>query len=358
MLMALGLPLPKQVFGHPWLLAAQGKMSKSVGNTLYTEDLVQLFGVDAVRYYVLRDTPFAQDGSISLDTMVERVNTELTNTFGNLIHRTVSMTHQYFQGAIRPIQSVTPLDQEVIELVLQTSKDVDQFMNQLRVSDSLQAIQVMLRRANKYIDETEPWNLKKTDQTERLADVLYVILETARHAAVLLQSFIPETAAKVLHTLATSNNTLISLATFGGLEAGVLPVSTPLYQRFDLDLVRAAYETLTTPPKAGKEEISIEDFAKLDLIVGVVKESKQHPNADRLLVSQIDLGHGDIRQIVSGIADAISPEDFVGRHVIVVANLKPVTLRGVESQGMILAGKDGKTLEVLATSLPAGAKIS
>ena len=358
MLMALGLELPKQIFGHPWLLAAQGKMSKSVGNTLYTEDLVQLFGVDAVRYYVLRDTPFAQDGSISLETMVERINTELTNTFGNLLHRTVSMTHQYFQGAIRPIQTIEPLDQEVIDLVLQTSKDVDRFMNQLKVSDSLQAIQVMLRRANKYIDETEPWNIHKAQKMDRLADVLYVILETVRHAAVLLQSFIPETAATVLSSLATSNATLESLSKFGGLEKGTLPLSVPLYQRFELDQIRASYEALTSPKKPGKEEITIDDFTKLELVVGVVKESKRHPDADRLLVSQIDLGNGDVRQIVSGIADHISPENFVGQHVVVVANLKPVKLRGVESQGMILAGKDGKQLEVLATSLPAGAVIS
>lgn len=358
MLMALGIELPKQIFGHPWLLAAQGKMSKSVGNTLYTEDLVQLFGVDAVRYYVLRDTPFAQDGSISLETMVERINTELTNTFGNLLHRTVSMTHQYFEGAIRPIQTIEPLDQEVIDLVLQTSKDVDRYMNQLKVSDSLQAIQVMLRRANKYIDETEPWNIYKAQKMDRLADVLYVILETVRHAAVLLQSFIPATAATVLSSLATTNSTLESLKEFSGLQAGTLPVSIPLYQRFELDQIRASYEALTSPKKAGKDEISIDDFSKLELVVGVVTESKRHPDADRLLVSQIDLGNGDVRQIVSGIADSISPEEFVGQHVVVVANLKPVKLRGVESQGMILAGKDGKQLEVLATSLPPGAIIS
>lgn len=358
MLMALGTELPKQVFGHPWLLASQGKMSKSVGNTLYTEDLVQLFGVDAVRYYVLRDTPFAQDGSISLETMVERINTELTNTFGNLLHRTISMTHQYFQGAIRPIQTIEPLDQEVIDIVLQTSKDVDKLMNQLKVSDSLQAIQVMLRRANKYIDETEPWNLNKAQKMDRLADVLYVILETARHAAVLLQSFIPQTAENVLQSLSTKQTSLESLSSFGQLEASTLAVSTPLYPRFDLDQVRKSYEALVAPKPKGKDEITIEDFAKLQLVVGVVLDSKRHPDADRLLVSHIDLGHGDVRQIVSGIADVIAPDDFVGRHVVVVANLKPVTLRGVESQGMILAGKEGKQLEVLATSLPAGAVIS
>lgn len=358
MLMALGIELPKQVFGHPWLLASQGKMSKSVGNTLYTEDLVQLFGVDAVRYYVLRDTPFAQDGSISLETMVERINTELTNTFGNLLHRTISMTHQYFQGAIRPIQTIEPLDQEVIDIVLQTSKDVDKLMNQLKVSDSLQAIQVMLRRANKYIDETEPWNLNKAQKMDRLADVLYVILETARHAAVLLQSFIPQTAENVLQSLSTKQTSLESLSSFGQLEASTLAVSTPLYPRFDLDQVRKSYEALVAPKPKGKDEITIEDFAKLQLVVGVVLDSKRHPDADRLLVSHIDLGHGDVRQIVSGIADVIAPDDFVGRHVVVVANLKPVTLRGVESQGMILAGKEGKQLEVLATSLPAGAVIS
>jgi methionyl-tRNA synthetase len=358
MLMALGVELPKQIFGHPWLLSAAGKMSKSVGNTLYTEDLVQLFGVDAVRYFVLRETPFAADGTISVELMVERINTDLANTLGNLLHRTISMVHQYFGGTIPTMTEINALDQEVHSLVLDTSTSVIRSMETLKVSEAMQTIQATLRRTNKYIDETEPWKLMKQDQTESAKTVLYTILETVRQMSVLLLSFMPTTSEQILDQLQTRHRDLASLSSFGALESHPIEKSEPVYQRFDLAEVQQQFESLHAPKRETKPEITIDQFAAMDLVVGVVLECKKHPSADRLLVSQIDLGSGDVRQIVSGIAEYIKPEEFVGRHVAVVANLKPITLRGVESYGMILAASMNDKLDVLVSSLPAGAKIS
>jgi len=358
MLMALGVELPKQIFGHPWLLSAAGKMSKSVGNTLYTEDLVELFGADAVRYYVLRETPFAADGTISVDLMVERINTDLANTLGNLLHRTISMVHQYFGGIIPVMSQTSALDQEVHALVLETTASVVRSMDHLKVSEAIQTIQATLRRTNKYIDETEPWKLMKDGQEEATKTVLYTILETVRQMSVLLSSFIPKTSEMIFNQLATKKRDLASLSSFGQLESQSIERSEPIYQRFDLAEIQAKFAALHAPKRPTKPEITIDQFAALDLVVGKVLKCEKHPSADRLLVSQIDLGSGDVRQIVSGIAEFVQPEDFIGKHVAVVANLKPITLRGVESYGMILAASDNNQLDVLVSTLPAGAKIS
>ena len=358
MLMALGVPLPKQIFGHPWLMSAEGKMSKSVGNTLYTEDLVKLFGVDAVRYFVLRETPFSSDGTISIEMMVERINTDLANTSGNLLHRTISMVHQYFAGVIPVMTQITELDAEVHALVLKTSQQVFRSMDKLKVSEAMQAIQATLRRTNKYIDETEPWKLIKQGNEEAAKTVLYTILETVRQMSVLLLSFMPTTAQTILDQLKTSHRDFASLSTFGQLEAQAIEPSDPIYQRFDLAEVQATFASFQAPSRVSKPEITIDQFSALDLVVGKVLSCEKHPSADRLLVSQIDLGSGDVRQIVSGIADHVTPEAFVGTHVAVVANLKPITLRGVESYGMILAASIDNELEVLVATLPPGAKIS
>jgi len=358
MLMALGVELPKQIFGHPWLLSAAGKMSKSVGNTLYTEDLVKLFGADAVRYFVLRETPFSADGTISVELMVERINTDLANTLGNLLHRTISMVYQYFGGVIPVMSQTSALDQEVHALVLETTSSVVRSMEQLKVSEAIQTIQATLRRTNKYIDETEPWKLMKEGQEEATKTVLYTILETVRQMSILLSPFIPTTSEMIMNQLATSKRDLASLSSFGQLESQPIERSEPIYQRFDLVEIQAQFAAFHSPKRATKPEITIDQFAALDLVVGIVLKCEKHPSADRLLVSQIDLGSGDVRQIVSGIADYIKPEDFIGKHVAVVANLKPITLRGVQSYGMILAASDNDQLDVLVSTLPAGAKIS
>jgi methionyl-tRNA synthetase len=358
MLMALGIALPKQIFGHPWLLSAEGKMSKSVGNTLYTEDLVQLFGVDAVRYFVLRETPFAADGTISIEMMVERINTDLANTLGNLLHRTIAMVHQYFAGVIPVMTMIRPLDQEVHTLVVETAVQVERSMEKLKVSEAIQTIQATLRRTNKYIDETEPWKLIKQGEEDAAKTVLYTILETVRQMSVLLLSFMPTTAQTILNQLKTSHRDFASLDSFGYLESQHIEPGEPVYQRFDLEEVKAKFTSVQAPTRPTKPQITIDQFAALDLVVGKVLSCQKHPSADRLLVSQIDLGSGDVRQIVSGIAEHVTPEAFTGSHVAVVANLKPLSLRGVESHGMILAASAQGQLEVLVSKLPPGAKIS
>jgi len=358
MLMALGIALPHQIFGHPWLLSAEGKMSKSVGNTLYPEDLVRLFGVDAVRYFVLRETPFAADGTISIELMVERINTDLANTLGNLLHRTISMVHQYFDGTIPPIAAATPYDKELQSMVLATCGLVEASMDLMKVSEALQTMQATLRRTNKYIDETEPWKLIKDGHVDQAQTVLYSILESVRHMSVLLLAFVPQTATQMLDQLGTTKRDLASLKVFGGLETHAIERSEPVYQRFDVAEIHAQFAALQAPPRSNKPTVTIDQFAALELVVGEVISCQKHPTADRLLVSRIDIGDGDVRQIVSGIAEHISAEAFVGRRVAVVANVKPITIRGVESDGMILAASLDGSLDVLTTTLPPGAKIS
>lgn len=377
MLMALGEPLPKQVFGHPWLLVGDGKMSKSKGNAIYADELVHYFGVDAVRYFVLHEMPFAQDGTITWDLMVERINSDLANVLGNLVNRTISMQNKYFNGVISNPLECEDIDKELIDLALDTPKRVAKKMETLHVGDTIEEIFTLLKRCNKYIDETTPWVLGKDEsKKDRLATVLYNLLESIRIAAVLLSSFMPETAEKILDELSTSERSAESLEEFGNLECGHTVDAKPeiLFARIDVkefmetlekDKAKEAKEAAKASKKAEKKEaiepseITIDDFTKIELKVGTIIAAEKHPKADRLLVEQIDLGT-ETRQIVSGIAKTFEPKDVIGKKVVVVSNLKPVKLRGVESQGMILCASNDKDLDIVTIlkDLPNGTKVS
>ena len=372
--MALDLPLPKQVFGHPWLLVGDGKMSKSKGNAIYADELVHYFGVDAVRYFVLHEMPFAQDGTITWDLMVERVNSDLANVLGNLVNRTISMQNKYFGGVISNPLEKEAIDEELISLAMDTPKRVEKAMDTLHVGEAIDEIFALLKRCNKYIDETTPWVLGKDEsKKDRLATVLYNLMESIRIAAVLLSSYMPETSEKILDELSTSQRDAESLKEFGMLECGRTVDSKPeiLFARIDM---KEFMEKLEADKKAQekaeekaskedkkdvKEEISIEDFTKVELKVGTIISAEKHPKADRLLVEQIDLGD-ETRQIVSGIAKSFKPEEVIGKKVVVVTNLKPVKLRGVESQGMILCASTEDDLDIvsIAKDLPNGTKVS
>ena len=377
MLMALGEPLPKQVFGHPWLLVGDGKMSKSKGNAIYADELVHYFGVDAVRYFVLHEMPFAQDGTITWDLVVERINSDLANVLGNLVNRTISMQNKYFNGVISNPLEQEDIDKVLIALALDTPKRVEKKMETLHVGEAIDEIFTLLKRCNKYIDETTPWVLGKDEaKKDRLATVLYNLLECIRISAVLLSSYMPETAEKILEELSTSERDADSLKEFGMLECGHTVEGKPeiLFARID---AKEFMETLEADRKkeekaakkadkkeakkedAPVEQIGIEDFTKVELKVGTIISAEKHPKADRLLVEQIDLGE-ETRQIVSGIAASFSPEDVVGKKVIVVTNLKPVKLRGVESQGMILCASNADDLDIvtIVKDLPNGTKVS
>lgn len=379
-LMALDEPLPKKIFGHPWLLMGSGKMSKSTGNVLYAEDLVEKLGVDAVRYYCLAEMPFAQDGTISWDLIVEKVNADLANVLGNLVSRTIAMQNKYFDGVVQPHIAYEPVDDELIATALAAHEKVEAKMDELRVGDALDEIFTLLRRTNKYIDETEPWVLAKDpEKAERLGTVLYNLLESIRFAGVLLQPFLPETAEKMLTMLGTDQRDLESLESFGHLKEGekVVKKAEALFQRIDekkflaeIEAEQAAKAAEQAKKEAKeekpapeipalKEEITIDDFAKCDLRVGTIIECERHPKAERLLVEKISLGGEDVRQIVSGIAKFYQPEELIGKKVIVVANLKPAKLRGVESQGMILCGEHGDVVRVVEApaELPDGSVV-
>ncbi|WP_448910048.1 methionine--tRNA ligase, partial [Holdemania massiliensis] len=346
MLMALDLPLPKQVFGHPWLLVGEGKMSKSKGNVIYADDLVRYFGVDAVRYIMLHEMPFAQDGTVTYELMIERINSDLANILGNLVNRTLSMTNKYFGGLVRKTQVSDPVDEELIALAKATPANVQKKMDELRVADAMDEIFALLRRSNKYIDETMPWALGKDEtKKERLATVLYNLLECIRIAAVLLESYLPETSKAILDQLQTQQRSYASVLTFGQLEDGIHVTSKPqiLFARIDekemLEKIEADQpkKAAAKPAEPAKPQITIDDFAKIEMKVGQVLSCEKHPKADKLLVSQIDIGEEKPRQIVSGIAGSYKPEQMIGKKVVVITNLAPAKLRGVESQGMILA---------------------
>ena len=363
MLMALDIPLPKQVFGHPWLLQGESKMSKSKGNVIYADDLVKIFGVDAVRYYVLHEIPYDNDGSITWDLLVERINSDLANILGNLVNRTIAMTNKYFDGIVTNPGVSEPVDDELKEIALAMPKKVQAYMDEFKASKALDEIFVLLRRTNKYIDDTMPWALAKDEsKKDRLATVLYNLIEAIRFAAIALEPYMPSTSTKILDQINTDQRNFLDLNTFGLYQEGTKVTEKPqqLFARLDPKEVEKKVEALY-PQKEEKQEddnqITIDDFAKIELVVGTVEKCEKHPDADKLLVSQINIGK-ETRQIVSGIADFYTPEEMVGKKVIVVSNLKPAKLRGVESQGMILAGSKKKMLELVSVeNLPNGTKI-
>ncbi len=378
-LMALDLPLPKQVFGHPWLLVGEGKMSKSKGNVIYAEDLVEKFGVDAVRYYCLHEIPFAQDGTITWDLVVERINSDLANILGNLVSRTIAMNQKYFGGEVRNPHADEPVDGQLKETAENAVRKTIEKMDEFRVKDALDEIFTLLRRSNKYIDETEPWILARDpEKKDRLQTVLYNLLESLRIAGILLESFMPQTAETILSLLNTENRSLESAAHFGGLEEGIhtAPKAPALFAR--IDAAKFAEEMnqnkdekaggKTKPEKkkekpekkkqeqtgagekqenSGKPAAEFSDFEKIELKAGKILSARKHPKADRLLIEQVDLGGGDIRQIVSGIAEKYAPEDIEGKTVIVVSNLKPAKLRGEISEGMILCTDSAEGFSVV-----------
>ena len=354
MLLALGLPLPKQVFGHPWMLFGEDKMSKSRGNVIYADDLVHFFGVDAVRYFVLSEMPFAQDGSITWQLVMERINSELANVYGNLVNRTIAMTNKYFNGQLTEPDCYEELDQQLIDTCKQTVTKYYEKMDQLRVADAIDAVFDLLRRSNKYIDETSPWTLAKQPENKaRLNTVLYNLLESIRVASVLLTPFMPETSKEVFRQINTEKTDFASIETWGNYEKNnkVVENTNVLFARVDekktMDEIMQYMESKAEVKTTFKEEVSIEDFDKLDIRIGTVMDCQRHPKADKLLVFDIKCG-SDRRTIVSGIAQYYQPEDLVGKKVAFIANLAPRKLRGIESKGMILSAEDAKgNLEVV-----------
>lgn len=372
MLMALGEPLPKQVYGHPWLLFGEDKMSKSKGNVIYAEDLIEVFGVDAVRYYLLSEMPHASDGSITYATLIERYNSDLANTIGNLVNRTIAMQKKYFDGVIQPNDTTEPLDDEVKALAVKTLSDVDKCFNEYKIADSIECILTLARRLNKYIDETMPWALAKDESKKaRLGAVLYNLLEGIRYLAILLKPYMPDTSKEILAQLNTDVTDYDSLLTFGGLKAGE-SVGEPkvLFSRIDSEkLIAELVAKQEKQQKAEKErieeiqgiaKIGIEDFAKVELKSAEIKACEPVKKAKKLLKLTLDDGSGVDRTVASGIAKWYTPDELVGKKVIVVSNLKPATLCGVESQGMILAadaGEDDVKVVFLDSSIPNGSKI-
>ena len=382
MLMALDLPLPKQVFGHPWLLVGDGKMSKSKGNVIYADDLVNYFGVDAVRYFVLHEMPFDNDGSITWELMVERMNSDLANILGNLVNRTISMNNKYFGGVISNPGVNEPVDDDLKAVALAMHEKVDAKMEKLRVADAITEVFTLLRRCNKYIDETEPWKLAKDEtKQDRLATVLYNQMERIRMAAVALAAYLPDTSARILDMLGTQERDYLKLDQFGLLETGGKVVEKPeiLFARVDIKelmekveadkAANAQAQSAAAPAEEAeteegidiepKAEITFDDFEKLQFQVGEIIACEAVKKSKKLLCSQVKIGN-QVRQIVSGIRKHYSPEEMVGKKVMVVTNLKPATLAGVKSEGMILCAEDADgnlSLMVPEKKMPAGAEI-
>lgn len=359
MLMALGEPIPKKVFGHPWLLIGGEKMSKSKKNVIYADQLINWFGVDAVRYYVLSEMPFAADGTLTYELLAEKFNGDLANILGNLVNRTVAMTKKYFGGVIPEPGELTDVDRELVCAAEKAVKEVGESMDAYRVADASDAIFALFRRSNKYIDETTPWILAKSEEgKKRLKTVIYNLLESIRIGAVLLSPFMPETSEKIFAQLGTDKTDMASLEAFGALAAGAnVGEPVPLFARLDTAAVIAAIdeenekETRPEVPEIGAE-ITIDDFAGMDLRAAKVLECEPVKKSDKLLKLVVDIGL-EKRQVVSGIAKWYKPEDLIGKTVVLVANLKPAKLRGVESQGMILA-VDNSADDVRVVFLPDG----
>lgn len=354
MLIALGLPLPKKVYGHGWLTMGGDKISKSKGNFKDPRLFIEDYGVDTIRYFLLSEVPFGSDGNFSELLMVERRNSDLCNVLGNLVNRTISMANKYFGGKVSKISNITELDNEVINYLNSMDKDVDEKLESLNAPAALADIFSRLNRLNKYIDETEPWKLAKLEEKSRLNDVLYVILDGIRLCAIELEAFIPATSKKIYEQI-NVNDASFENNTIGYVESyQVTEKPEILFARIDEKELK---EKLEEKEIDHLPEISIDDFAKMEMVVGEVLESKKHEKADKLLVSKVDIG-GEVRQIVSGIAEHVDPKEFVGKKVVVLANLKPVKIRGVESQGMIICAENEGKIEVVTSSLPAGSKLS
>ena len=370
MLMALGEPLPKQVYGHPWLLFGDDKMSKSRGNVIYADDLVKLLGVDAVRYYLLAEMPHANDGSITYKTIIERYNSDLANTLGNLVNRTIAMSGKYFDGRVMEPSSEEEIDKELKAAALEAVEKVDKYINSYRMADAVDAVMGFAKRCNKYIDETTPWALAKDEsKKDRLGTVLYNLLEGIRFIAVLLSPFMPDTAKAIFEQMNCTENSYDSLSAFGALKAGtVVGTPTPLFARIDSDKMlaeieeaqkKAAANEKTIEEIEGVAKIGIDDFAKIDLRVAEVKDCVPVKRAKKLLKLTLDDGTGKDRTVASGIAMWYKPEQLIGKKVIVVSNLKPATLCGVESCGMILAADcaENDVKVVFVDGMPNGAKV-
>ena len=357
-LMALGLPLPEKVFGHAWLLQDGGKMSKSKGNVMYADDMAEIYGVDAVRYCLMSMMPYDNDGVIGWDAVTEMVNGELANVFGNLVNRTVAMCNKYFGGVVRNAKAEEPVDGELKAAATSAFAAFESKMEAFRVADALSEIMSVFRRANKYIDETAPWALAKEEgKKDRLATVLYNLCETIVIATSMLECFMPAKCAKVFELLGTERRAYGELGKFGSLPDGtkVADKAEILFARLDPAEINAKVEAMfaaraaVSADKEGKPseaeaerraEISVDDFSKAELRVGKVVECEKVPKADKLLCSKIDVGEGRLRTVVSGIAKYYSPEQMVGKNVVLVSNLKPVKLRGILSEGMILCAED------------------
>lgn len=374
-LMALGEPLPKQVFGHPWLLQGDGKMSKSKGNVLYADDLVSFFGVDAVRYFVLHEMPFDNDGVISWELMVERINSDLANTLGNLVNRTISMSNKYFDGVVKSTGADEEVDKDLKTVVLSTKEKATEKMDELRVADAMTEIFVLFKRCNKYIDETQPWVLAKDPaKQERLSQVLYNLVESIVIGASLLEAFMPATAEKIAAQLNTSLRSFDELDDFGLYPSGNKVTDKPeiLFARLDEKEVLEKAEAMFAQRNEGKgeasepvidgemkPEISYEDFDKLQFRVGKIISCEEVKKSKKLLCSQVQIG-SQVKQIVSGIKQHYSAEEMVGKKVMVLVNLKPATLAGVVSEGMLLCAEDEEGNLALLTpekDMPPGAEI-
>ena len=382
MLMALELPLPKQVFGHPWLLQGDGKMSKSKGNVIYADQLVDMFGVDAVRYFVLHEMPFENDGVISWELMVERMNSDLANTLGNLVNRTISMLNKYFGGVVTNKQVNEPVDEELKALTLETPGKVIEKMDKLRVADAITEIFTLFKRCNKYIDETMPWALaKEEDKQDRLQTVLYNLVESISVGATLLEAFMPDTSKKILEQLNTTARTIEEMDVYGRYVSGTKVVEKPeiLFQRLDSKEIMEKVAVIQAEQKAAaekaagntaddpvidiekKEEITYDDFMKMQFQVGKIIACEEVPKSKKLLCSKVQIG-SEVKQIVSGIKAHYSAEEMVGKKVMVLVNLKPAKLAGVLSEGMILCAENEKgELAIMVPEegkdMPAGAEI-
>ncbi len=365
-LMALGEPLPKQIFGHPWLLNGEDKMSKSIGNVIYADDLVKNFGVDAVRYYLLHEMPFASDGTITFETLISRYNSELANTLGNLVNRTVSMVNKYFDGVIPAQAEKTDFDDSLAELCVNNAKKTAECMDKLKVADAMDCIWGIVNRANKYIDETMPWVLAKSDEgREQLKTVMYNLIEAIRFIASLLGSFMPDTQTAIAKQTGADELSWESLAEFGKTKSGVkVGAAEPLFARIDAEQKLKELEDELMPKEEKieiepyKENVTIDDFDKLDIRVGKVVVCEKVPKSSKLLRFELEVG-SERRQILSGIAKYYEPEDLIGKNVLFIANFPPRKMMGYESNGMILSAEHDGKLVVTSTldDIQSGAQI-